>query len=119
MIPTYKRFAKLCRCIESIFHQTHQDFDIYVIFDNSNYRTYERLEKKYKEQINYNVLKNQNYVIGIWNWFTKNHFYEIPESMIWLCDDTELYPNCLEELNKFYTKHFPYLDGVIGIKQEV
>ncbi len=121
VIPTYKRDKKLRRCIDSILKQTHQDFDIYIVFDNNDEETYISIMDEYYEnnKISVTLMEEQLFSPGIWNWYTRNHFDKIQDGILWLCDDTELYPDCLEKLSEFYEKHFPNKDGVVGLHQEV
>ncbi len=119
-IPTFNRTKKLTRCIESILNQTYQNFDIYVIADNNDEKTATYVKNKWKgnHKVHSLISGEHRYVAGCWNYFSKNHWDKIKDSMVWCVDDIEMYPNCLEELSKFYQYNFPNKDGVVGISQE-
>ncbi len=119
VIPTYSRITKLKRCIESILKQTHQDFLIFVMADNNDEETYRWVTDTYIDEprIQAVPIEKHLYVIGCWNYFTKNLFKYVIDYMCWIVDDTELLPDCLETLNRVCTKHFPDKDGMVGISQ--
>lgn len=121
VIPTYHRIKKLERCINSIRKQTYQNYEITVICDNNDKETYEFMGNKYciYQKMSSFLMKKHLYVAGCWNWFTKNYFEYIKDNMIWLCDDTAMYPDCLEQLNKFINNNFENKDYVVGLKQIV
>jgi len=119
VIPTYKRITKLERCIKSILAQTHQNFDITVICDNNDEDTYKWVKENYSYKVDCILNKEHGYVIGCINSFLKNNFDKVKDCFLFLCDDTELYPDCLGELNKTFSIAFPNKDGVVGIAQEV
>jgi len=121
VIPTYKRVAKLNRCIESILKQTHQDFNIYPMCDNNDMESWQIITDTYrnhKQVLPFIVLDHQ-YVKGCWNLFTRDQdtFDLIKDAMVWIVDDTELLPDCLEKLNTTFLKNFPDGDGMVGISQ--
>ena len=119
VIPTYQRIKKLERCISSILKQTHQDFLIFVMADNNDEETYRWVTETYIDEprITAVPISQHLYVMGCWNYFTKNLFEYIADGMCWIVDDTELLPDCLEKLNETFLKYFPDNDGVVGISQ--
>ena len=119
VIPTFQRIKKLQRCINSIFTNTHKDFDVYVIADNNDIKTKEVLDNYYKENTNVHTIVNPNhsYVMGCWNLFTKDYYDKIKDYMVWIVDDTEMLPDCLKNLNECCTTRFPDKDGMVGISQ--
>ena len=121
VIPTYKRISKLERCIESILKQTHQDFNIYPMCDNNDMESFKYISQKYKDtdKVYPFIVLDHNYVMGCWNLFTRDQdtFDLIKDGMVWICDDTELLPDCLEKLNETFLQHFPDKDGMVGISQ--
>jgi len=119
VIPTYKRINKLKRCIDSILKQTHQDFLIFVMADNNDEETYRWVTDTYIDEprILAIPIEKHLYVMGCWNYFTKNLFKYMTDAMCWIVDDTELLPDCLEKLNETFLKHFPDKDGMVGISQ--
>ena len=120
VIPTYKRVEKLTRCIESILKQTHQDFAIYPMCDNGDMKSFKELETLYRNHKNIFlfVALHHQYVMGCWNLFTKNSFNAIKDAMVWLVDDVELYPDCLEKAVKCFKNSYKDTDGVVGLSQE-
>ena len=121
VIPTFKRIQKLERCVSSILKQTHQDFRIYVMADNNDIETFNHIKDTYKDndKIEPFIVLDHQYVMGCWNLFTRedNTFNLIKDAMVWVVDDTELLPDCLEKLNETFLKHFPDKDGMVGISQ--
>jgi len=119
VIPTFKRIEKLDRCIESILQQTHQDFYIYVLADNFDFATTNHVNDRYNSKfVTAYTMQDHCYVMGCWNWFTLNHFDEIQDAMVWIVDDVQLYPDCLDKLNQAWEEHFgESRDGVLGIHQ--
>jgi len=111
-IATYKRIEKLKRLLNSLYKQTHQNFDILVVCDNNDKETRYVLQKFYPE-VMFKIMDRQSYVIGCWNYA---HTLEAYDAHLTLCDDVELLPDCLEKaIEELET--FPSLDGVIGITQ--
>lgn len=114
VIPTYNRVEKLNRCISSILGSTYQNFEICVIADNCCSNT-EGFINKYPLSIGSRVelLVNdkQSRAFGCWNKFLRNHFKE--DIFCFLCDDTELKPDCLENA----VKEFEDLDLFLGFNQ--
>ena len=106
VIPTYKRHAKLNQCIWSILNQTHQDFKIYVMADNDDKDTDEFIHDAFKYHYDKKIVCIRNghhgYVIGCWNWFMKEKFREIRDTMAWIVDDVELHPDCFEKATKCF-----------------
>lgn len=121
VIPTYKRQVKLTRCIESILKQTHQDFNIYPMCDNNDIESFKYISQKYRDidKVYPFVVLDHQYVMGCWNLFTRDQdtFDLIKDAMVWIVDDVELLPDCLEKLNATFLKNFPDNDGMVGISQ--
>lgn len=92
VIPTYKRPEKLAACIRSIQAQTATPYHMKAEEDVAG-----------------------EYAIGIWNRFAP----DTPDgfSFVYLCDDVELDPTCLETAWKTLTARFPDGDGVVGFNQ--
>jgi len=119
VIPTYKRKAKLKRCIDSILGGTYQDFLLFVIADNKDYDTEKFVKEQYTDRRIYAfTMPSQNYVIGCWNTFSQHFAFLDWDLMAWIVDDVELYPNCLEEGVNCFKSNFDNLDGVVGLSQE-
>ena len=53
LVVTYNRLAKLVKCLESIFMQTFQDFDVFVIDNASNDGTSDYVRNLHNNRINY------------------------------------------------------------------
>jgi len=119
VIPTYKRVEKLENLLTSILASTHQDFDIHVLADNKDYSTMSHIKRHFRtnEKVKCYVMSKHKFVSGCWNHFTKYHFDEIKDAMVWLVDDVELDVDCLENLSKDLEACFPDTDGVVGIRQ--
>ena len=121
VIPTFDRHVKLNRCIWSILNQTHQDFNIYVMADNDDKGTDDFMHDAFKYHMDGKIkcIRNgeRGYVIGCWNWFMKNNFRLIRDTMAWIVDDVELHPDCFEKAVKCFKENFSGRDGVVGINQ--
>jgi glycosyltransferase involved in cell wall biosynthesis len=123
VIPTFQRIKKLTRCLEAILQQTYTDFDINVFCDNGDTDTDKYIKENYStkyDNIKSKVMEGKNLVIGCWNSFLKEALANntFKEGFIGLCDDTELYPDCLEKAVACHKENFPDTDGVVGISQE-
>ena len=119
VIPTFKRHAKLNRCIWSILNQTHQDLDIWVMADGDDKGTEDFIKDAFTYTPKVHCIRNgfQGYVIGCWNWFTKEKFRDIKDTIAWIVDDVELHPDCFEKAEKCMRENFMDRDGVVGIYQ--
>ena len=132
VIPTYQRIKKLERLLDSLAKQTYQNFSVYIYCDNKDKKTFDWVED---EWINFGftskegrlvplescvkkaVLNDkQEFVTGSWNKFFKD-YHDKYDAVQWLCDDTEVFPNFLEEAVKCMETNYPDTDGVIGTHQ--
>ena len=112
VIPTYKRKDKLIRCLKSI--PRLNNLAIWVYFDNQDFETYEELIKT--DFRFYSVIpNNKQQAFGTWNYHLKVYF--CADAMIYLCDDTEFFPDTFENLVKHFETKFPDTDGVVTFKQ--
>ena len=120
VIPTFQRQKKLKRCIDSILKQTYQDFCIFVIADNNDEATYRWVTETYIDEprIQGVPISEHLYVMGCWNYFTKHLFKYVTDAMMGLCDDVELYPDCIENAVKCFTNTYKDTDGIVGLSQE-
>ena len=121
VIPTYRRIKKLKRCLHSILANTYQDFKITVIADNRDFNT-QNFVSQFKLQTNCSKIDAivndcHFYVAGSWNRFFREYHNEKWDGIVWLVDDVQLYPNCLENVVKCFKSNFSDLDGVVGISQ--
>lgn len=91
IIPTLNRKQKLSRCINAILNNTFQSYRITAIEDIN--RT--------------GVFAVQNKALTI----------NDQDAYLCLCDDVEIYPDCLQQLVDCMTSNFSDMDGVVGIKQ--
>lgn len=117
-IATYKRTAKLQRCIDSILASKHKDYQIIIIADNNDIET-----DVYVSRMGYgfavDIQPEHKFVIGAWNHAVQKYF--IPgrfDGFIGLCDDVELKPDTLSNAVTAMEQNFSDYDGVIGFKQE-
>jgi hypothetical protein len=113
-IATYKRPEKLKRLLRSIENQNYKNFDVAIAFDNGDIESISALGE-WNIPLFLCVMPKQSYVIGCWN---KLHQLKGYDAHLMLCDDVELFPDCLENAVKELEEKFPDLDGVIGITQE-
>jgi len=60
------------------------------------------------------LLKRQYRAFGIWNFHLK-HLES--DGMIYLCDDTELFPDTLKNLFEVFINKFPDTDGIVTLNQ--
>ena len=112
VIPTYKRKDKLIRCLKSI--PKAKNLTIWLYFDNQDFDTYEALIKT--DFRFYSVIPNLKYqAFGCWNRHLLTYFGA--DVMIYLCDDTEWYPDLFDNLQKHFEEKFPDTDGVVTFKQ--
>ena len=121
VIPTFQRHKKLKRCIDSILCQTHQDFKIYVMCDNNDVESFEYIETEYKgiDKVFPIIILDHQYVMGCWNLFTRDSQgnENIKDAMLGLCDDVELYPECLENAVKCFKENYKDTNGIVGLSQ--
>ena len=57
ILPTYNRFQSVQKAIDSILKQTHENFEIIIIDDNSSDGTKKIIEEKYKNHITNKKIK--------------------------------------------------------------
>lgn len=115
VIPTYKRVGKLARCLESLRRQTFQDFTVTVVADNECVET----QRAYRDGIikpdSFEVNVRQEKAIRTWN----RNLREIPERpLVYLCDDVELAPDCLEKAHEFI-QTLNHDDYLLGFNQQL
>lgn len=91
VIPTYRRPEKLRRCLDSLEAQTHPAVRITWIEDEA-----------------------REFAIGIWN---RTAPQVTDGAFCYLCDDVELFPDCLEKAARAMEERFPDTDGVVGLHQ--
>lgn len=121
VIPTYNRPEKLARCLKSIMHQTYEDWNCLIVINGNDDATTMMLQdiSDLDDRFWFKHRGWNSYVIGAWNYYFE-HFFKKRErdAVLWLVDDVELKPNCLEEAVKEMEYSYPDLDGVVGIHQE-
>jgi glycosyltransferase involved in cell wall biosynthesis len=120
VIPTYKRVAKLERCLNSIRKQTYKEHITFIYADNEDFETSKAIKVDYPEcKVNVNL--THKYVSGSWNTYFldtfKNHVLPIPDIMAWIVDDVVLQEDCLANAVACMIKNFPDTDGIVGLKQ--
>ena len=114
-IASYRRPAKLERCLKSIISQTHSDWTVNVLLDNKDFDTYRGLQSYWNHsRIGAKVNGEHLYVRGSWNKFLREFDGNIAMMLV---DDVELEHDCLEKAVKAMEEHFTDLDGVVGITQ--
>lgn len=91
VIPTLNRLAKLERCIKSILNNTFKNYSLIIVND------------VYKQQ-----------AFKIWN--TELVRFKA-QAFMYICDDVELFPYCIEQAVHCLETSFPDLDGVVGLNQ--
>jgi len=102
--------------VNSLRNQTYTDFTTFIIFDNNDVETYNKAD--FGGNIKTYLVREHLYVAGCWNWFTKNCWEDTMDGMVWLCDDIELYSDCLEQAVSCYNKTYKDFSGVVGLTQE-
>lgn len=110
VIPTYKREEKLRKCLASIPKQ--DNVNIQLCFDNNDIGTWEKFTKEYPNSI---CMQEKAQAFGIWNWYLQGVF--AADIFVYLCDDTELYPDTLINIEKHFVEKFPDTDGVVTFNQ--
>lgn len=90
VIPTYNRPDKLAACLASIEAQTHP-VTTWVVED-----------------------RHRQFAIGIWNELAPT---VTDGAFVYICDDVELFPDCIEEAVRVMEAMYPDTDGVIGFNQ--
>jgi len=121
VIPTFERTKKLGRCLDALYNSSYKNFEVFVYADGDDVSTlvyclvydFSRGIKPTNCEVNHKQIS----VIGSWNKFFKEHINESWDAVLWLCDDTEIYPNALELAVNSMKEHFPNLDGIIGFTQ--
>lgn len=110
VIPTYNRVKKLQRLLDSIRKQTYKNYCITVVADNNCQKTKNAYEQGMLGVVNFIVNDKQMMPIRIWNRYLAQ---SVCANLVYLCDDVELYEDCLE-------KGVAYLnstDRLVGFKQ--
>lgn len=92
VIPTWQRPVKLARCLASIGLQTYQSIRTHVIEDT------DRL-----------------FAFGVWNRFLRD--WTDGDYFVYLCDDTELDPGCIEAAVTRIAEAGAGTDAVLGFIQ--
>jgi len=112
VIPTYKRRDKLIRLLNSI----ERDVDIvtFVYFDNND-TTWVEIAEMFPWVVCLPMRKKYQ-AFGIWNHHLM--YWSTLDIMVYLCDDTELYPDTIQNAIKHFEEKFPDTDGVVTFKQE-
>lgn len=91
VIPTWRRPAKLARCLASIERQTYTRIIVEVVEDT-----------------------RREFAIGVWNRTAP----KVTEgAFCYICDDVELEPDCIEVAAYTLLSHWPDTDGVVGLHQ--
>src|SRR3990172_7052701 len=102
VIPTFNRFEKLLRCLKSIPKQPN--VNVFVYFDNNDFETYNKV-KELNENYTLIVMDKKYQAFGIWNHHLANNFSG--DVFIYLCDDTEIYPDTLNNVERHFEEKFP------------
>lgn len=108
-IPTFNRKEKLLRCVNSIPKQ--KNIKIWLYFDNNDKTANDFYSNDYIEKV---IMPKKYQAFGIWNYHLQKFNKDI---FIYLCDDTDLYPNTLNMVEKHFKEKFPDTDGVVTFKQ--
>lgn len=115
--PTFKRIEKLERLLKSLKQSIYKNFDHIIYCDNNDIETSRYFQDKFNSiNIGWFVNNKQEFVIGSWNKAFKE-FHNQYDAFLWLVDDTEIYPDTINELVKCFQLNFPDLDGIVGLKQ--
>lgn len=117
VIPTYKRIKKLYRCIRSILESIGQNYRIAVMVDGNDYNTYKAVKNMGISSVDSHLSFERLLAPGNWNKFFKLYQGKEWDGALWLCDDTEIYPDCLKKAVGCLIKNFPDTDGIVGINQ--
>jgi hypothetical protein len=113
VIPTFHRLEKLSRFTKSYFRGDITDTKLYVYFDNNDVESCEEFKKRFPD-VSTIVLNKQYRAFRIWNLHLKTM---ASDGLFYICDDTELYPDCLKKAMQYMKLKFRDGDGVIGINQ--
>ena len=121
VVPTYQREKKLGRCLDALYNGSYKNFEVFVYADGDDVSTlvyclaydFAREVKHTTCEVNHKQIS----VIGSWNRFFKEHINDNWDAVLWLCDDTEIYPDALELAVNSMKEHYPNLDGIIGLTQ--
>jgi cellulose synthase/poly-beta-1,6-N-acetylglucosamine synthase-like glycosyltransferase len=93
MIPTWQRPEKLARCLASIEKQTYPNIEVHAVEDT------DRL-----------------FAFGVWNRFLRSWTGDL---FVYLCDDVELAPVCIDVAVTEISVRWPDLDGLCGFHQQI
>lgn len=113
VIPTYKRKDKLIRLLKSI--PDKKEYKVFVYFDNQDIETYYEIDKLLPDIYYKYVCPYKFQAFGIWNHHLQNNFYS--DIFVYICDDAELFPDTLENVEKHFVEKFPDTDGIVTFKQ--
>lgn len=91
VIPTFQRREKLTACMASLLRQTHRELSVTFVEDTTS-----------------------QFAIGIWNeWAPK----VTAGAFVYICDDVELDPDCIERAVARMDDEWQGTDGVVGFRQ--
>jgi GT2 family glycosyltransferase len=91
VVPTYRRRAKLRACLASLMAQTYPVLSVSAVEDHTG-----------------------QYAIGVWNeWAAR----VTAGAFVYLCDDVELDPCCIERAVDTLRARWPDTDGVVTFRQ--
>jgi len=115
VIPTFKRVGKLTRCLESLRRQNFRDFTVTVVADNECEQTKRAFKQGLIRPDSFEVNVRQEKAIRIWN----RNLREIADRpTVYICDDVELAPDCLEKAHEFI-QTLGHEDYLIGFNQQI
>lgn len=103
IIPTYNRANLLERAIRSVLSQTYRDFEIIVVDDASTDNTQEMLKERFKQEIDYGMLRIIRNETSLERSRSRNEAMEISKGeYIALLDDDDIWlPDHLESAVRF------------------
>ena len=112
VIPTYNRIAKLIRCLDSI--PQSQNIKIFVYCDNNDSNSAEKIKELYP-YVNIIINSTQLRAFGSWNLHLSKYFNS--DIFIYLCDDTRLYTDTLQQVDKLFNSLYINTDGIVTFNQ--
>lgn len=117
-IATYKRPEKLDRLLKSISKLHYQDFEVILLYEESDSETVKYLYNLpiIPQPIHLRPSGNKEYVISNWNRFYKE-FAPLADYTLALVDDVGLFPDGLSEAVAKLVNTYPDNNGVVGLKQ--
>lgn len=103
--PTHKRANLLLRAVNSVINQTYTDFEMIIINDSPEDRSYEEFEKNISDSRIKYFKNKKNMGVNYSRNFAMDNISKDSDWVIFLDDDDYLAPDTLATFSKLITSH--------------